>query len=155
MLRAAVGLLLTMRIAPAEADDLEIIRGLLAANHLPTDDLASSTIGFIVARDDRAIDGVVGIERFGDVGLLRSLAVRESARGGGLGTRLVASLEAHATAEGLRELVLLTQTAAPLFARLGYGVIARDAAPGAVRRSAEFRSLCPASATCMSKRLVP
>jgi amino-acid N-acetyltransferase len=51
------------------------------------------------------------------------------------------------------QLVLLTQTAQSFFERLGYGVIDRALSPEAVRTSAEFRSLCPASAVCMTKTL--
>jgi hypothetical protein len=35
----------------------------------------------------------------------------------------------------------------------GYAVIARDAAPPAIRAAREFADLCPASAVCMTKRL--
>jgi amino-acid N-acetyltransferase len=51
-------------------------------------------------------------------------------------------------------LVLLTQTAEPFFARLGYSVVDRVYVPDEVKASAEFRSLCPAAATCMTKSLV-
>ena len=140
-----------MLLRPGLEGDGEAIRDLLADNRLPVADLASATIAFVVAVDGDGLTGVVGLERFGDVGLLRSLAVRERARGAGLGSRLVAAAEREARAAGLRELVLLTETAGPLFARLGYAAIPRDAAPAAARASAEFRSLCPASAVCMSK----
>jgi N-acetylglutamate synthase-like GNAT family acetyltransferase len=51
--------------------------------------------------------------------------------------------------------VLLTETAETFFRRLGYTVIERDQAPSAVASSAEFRTLCPATAVCMTKRLSP
>jgi amino-acid N-acetyltransferase len=49
--------------------------------------------------------------------------------------------------------VLLTETAKTFFEREGYSVIDRASAPEPVRTSAEFRTLCPQSATCLSKRL--
>jgi N-acetylglutamate synthase-like GNAT family acetyltransferase len=49
--------------------------------------------------------------------------------------------------------VLLTQTARDFFAHLGYRVIDRSEAPEEVQGSEEFRSLCPASATCMVKMI--
>ena len=100
-----------------------------------------------------SIVGTVAIERFGDVGLLRSLAVRLEYRGTGLGRILVRHAERSALDEGIQSLCLLTTTAAGLFLRQGYERIARDAAPEAIRGSAEFRSLCPDSAVCMLKRL--
>ena len=85
--------------------------------------------------------------------LLRSLAVRDGERGRGIGEQLVGAIEARAAMLGLQQLVLLTETAAPFFARRGYVAITRDLAPPAVQHSAEFRSICPASATCMIKSL--
>lgn len=131
------------------------VRVLLADSALPVEDLDRSKVRFVVAVDDSGTRGVIGLEAFGPVGLLRSLAVREDARGSGLGGRLVDALEADARGNGVNQLVLLTQTAAPFFARRGYAVIAREAAPTAVHDSAEFRSICPASATCMTKHLEP
>lgn len=54
---------------------------------------------------------------------------------------------------GITGIALLTQTADAFFARMDYAVVARDTVPDAVRNSAEFRSLCPASAICMLKPL--
>ena len=84
-----------------------------------------------------------------------SLAVHGDHRGRGLGGRLVEAIEARAAARGLPQLVLLTETAATFFARRGYADIAREHAPMAVQSSTEFRSLCPASARCMTRRLDP
>ena len=142
-----------MALRNATGDDHAAIRGLLQDSRLPVADLDASAIDFIVAIDAGALAGVVGVETFGDVGLLRSLAVRTDQRGHGIGERLVQAIEARAATLGLRRLVLLTETAAPFFARRGYAAIARDQAPAAVHASAEFRALCPASATCMIKSL--
>jgi N-acetylglutamate synthase-like GNAT family acetyltransferase len=56
---------------------------------------------------------------------------------------------------GVAQLVLLTETAEPFFRRLGYTVIERGTAPSVVADSAEFRTLCPVTAVCMTKRLSP
>jgi len=71
----------------------------------------------------------------------------------GLGQALVARAEDDARAEGVQQLVLLTETAQLFFSRLGYRLIERSAAPEQLRQSAEFRSLCPVSAVCMAKNL--
>lgn len=140
-----------MQPRSARPDDRAAIEALLRASALPADDLAHAQIDFIVAFDGDTLAGVGGLERHGDAALLRSLAVAPSARGTGLGKDLVRALEAHAAASGIRTLVLLTTTAAPFFAARGYSTIERADAPPAVHDSAEFRSLCPASATCMTK----
>ncbi len=140
-------------IRPATAEDLSGIRRLLEGNRLPTADLEYSAPILFVAWDGPVLVGVGGFEVHGGSGLLRSLVVADRLRGTGLGRTIVESVEAAARQRGLRELVLLTETARDFFARLGYADIARDRAPEAIRKSAEFESLCPQSARCMSKRL--
>ena len=140
-------------IRPSRSDDVDAITALLEAHALPTSDLAASQVALWVEEDDGRIAAVVGLEQHGDTGLLRSLAVSPLHQGKGHGQRLVQSLEAEARMRGITGIVLLTQTADAFFARLGYAVVARDTVPDAVRDSAEFRSLCPASALCMLKPL--
>jgi N-acetylglutamate synthase-like GNAT family acetyltransferase len=152
-IRRLSALLRTPAIRPATAADLPEIRGLLESSRLPTRDLPESRPAFFVARNDAGLVGAGGLEIHGDAGLLRSVAVGERLRGTGLGRALVEAVEAAARARGLRELVLLTETAPDFFSRLGYADIARDEAPAAIRGSVEFRSLCPQSARCMRKRL--
>jgi amino-acid N-acetyltransferase len=136
----------------ADADHAPILR-LLEAATLPTADLATARPDFIVARSRSRIVGVGAVETHGSVGLLRSVAVATEQRGMGLGREIVARLERHSRELGIGELVLLTETAPDFFGRLGYRVIDRNAAPEAVRQSAEFTSLCPQSAVCMVKSL--
>jgi N-acetylglutamate synthase-like GNAT family acetyltransferase len=136
----------------ADRDLPQIVR-LLERNALPTADLAISRPAFVVACDGPAVIGAGGLEVFGAIGLLRSVVVDDSSRGAGLGRALVESVERTAERRGVTELVLLTETAHDFFANLGYADIARDAAPRAVRESAEFKALCPQSARCMSKRI--
>lgn len=143
-----------MDIRPAGAHDIAAIEALLAAAALPPLQRACFRAeDFCVARADGAIVGAIGLERYGDDALLRSLVVAPALRGGGVGMALVDALEKRAGALGLGALVLLTTTADRFFQRLGYAVIARDAMPPAAQQSDEFAHLCPASAVCMRKPL--
>jgi amino-acid N-acetyltransferase len=143
-------------LQPAGADDLPAILELLEASGLPTTDLHPECVTqFLLLRDGRRLDGVVGLERYGNVGLLRSLAVRPERRRAGLGIALTEALEKFAAGSGLTSVVLLTQTAQAFFAERGYRVIARDTVPPAMQSSSQFTSLCPASAICMRKELTP
>lgn len=136
--------------------DLAAVRAFLDAARLPTDDLdALSADDILTAEADGRLVGTVAVERFGDHGLLRSVAVAPDARGTGLGGRLVDAAEALARAQGLVRLVLLTTTAAPFFQARGYAPIDRADVPEAVRQSRQFRGLCPASAVCLGKALPP
>ena len=144
-----------LAIRPATDADILQIRRLLKCSALPTSDLADARPEFVVAPEGTTLIGVAGIERHAGTGLLRSIAVCEAARGSGLGRSLVEAAEAAARAHGLRELVLLTETAHDFFARLGYADVPRERAPEDVKSTAQFRSLCPQSAQCMIKRLLP
>lgn len=140
-------------IRSAAAADLEAIRALLERDGLPASDLKASRPRFVVACAGADLVGAGAIEPYGEAALLRSLVVESAWRGRGLGHRLVKALEWQARAEGVHEIVLLTQTAEAFFARLDYCVIQREQAPQAVQASREFRTLCPASAVCMRKTL--
>jgi amino-acid N-acetyltransferase len=141
----------TPAVRASTRGDFAAVAALLAAAGLPTEDLDSAPgLRFWVAVD-AALTGAIGLESYGAVGLLRSLVVAPTHRNCGLGSALVRALEQDAAEKGTRMLVLLTQTAEPFFKRMGYQVIERDYVPDEVKHSAEFVSLCPASAVCMTK----
>ncbi|MGH8289900.1 MAG: arsenic resistance N-acetyltransferase ArsN2 [Steroidobacteraceae bacterium] len=141
----------TVRIAtPADA---QAIRDLLERSQLPTGDLTSARPEFVVACEGERVIGTGALERFGNTALLRSVAVERQWRGSAVGRLIVEELERRARAAGVSELILLTVTAREFFERLGYDAKDRAQAPPAVLDSAEFRSLCPASAVCMAKDL--
>lgn len=142
---------LTARTAK-EADDTAI-RDLLERSGLPTSDLSTARLEFVLAINAGQIVGIGALERFGGAALLRSVAVEPQWRSSGVGRLLIDELERSARSAGVSEIILLTLTAADFFRRLGYGTKDRARIPAAVLDSAEFRSLCPASAICMAKRL--
>jgi amino-acid N-acetyltransferase len=140
-------------LRPACDEDLASVRVLLERAGLPTGDLPSANPRFVVAWEGSRIVGAGALEIFGTAALLRSVVVTEELRGSGLGRSIVRELERIGRDDGVRELVLLTQTARHFFEHQGYRVIDRGDVPEAARGSEEFRSLCPASATCMAKTL--
>jgi amino-acid N-acetyltransferase len=142
-----------LRLRSAEARDGDGIRTLLERNGLPTSDLGSSRPEFVVAEEGEDLTAAGALERFGTVALLRSVVVAAGRRGTGVGQRIVRELEQRARASGVKELVLLTQTAAPFFEHRGYRTVERTQVSNAVQASEEFRSICPASAICMVKTL--
>jgi N-acetylglutamate synthase-like GNAT family acetyltransferase len=131
------------------------VRELLSSCGLPVDDAGAPEVRLFGCRNDRdrALEGVVGLESYGEVALLRSLAVAESARHTGLGRRLVAFAEAQAAAGGARQACLLTTTAEPFFARLGYRHLPRSEAPPVIAATRQFAVLCPRSAAFMARPL--
>ncbi len=127
----------------------------LDAAGLPLEDLTAAHMrNFLIATAGNAAVGMIGLEQFNDIGLLRSLVVEPSSRRHGAGRALVAALEKQATSAGVRELWLLTIDADEYFARLGFETMSRDAAPAAIQMTEEFSSLCPGDAVLMRKKLL-
>ncbi len=142
----------SLSIEAASAADLEAIRAMLEASGLPIDDIEAHIPSFLLAKRDRMI-GTVALEYAGSAALLRSLCVLPEYRGEAVGTRLLTAIEAEASSRGVRALYLLTTSAAAFFERHGFSPTARSLAPSSLRGSAQFRSLCPATAVCMRKPL--
>ena len=144
-----------MAVRSARTKDIDAIRSLLIAASLPAADVSeTSPIAFFVFEDDRhEIKGCVGLEVYGAVGLLRSLAVRPDAQNAGIGQILVSNVEEAAALQAIGQLYLLTTSASDFFVRSGYEVVDRESAPEAIRGTLQFAELCPASATFMTKML--
>jgi amino-acid N-acetyltransferase len=140
-----------MQIRSATNSDLPAVERLLAASDLPTDGVRENFSSFVVADDDGAITGAIGLENYGSVALLRSAVVAPDHRGSGVGRRLVEQLLERAEEAGIDELYLLTTTAEKYFPRFGFTRTSRAAVPDAVKSSAEFRGACPDTAVVMSR----
>jgi amino-acid N-acetyltransferase len=135
---------------PSESE----LKRLLTESGLPTSDLSEGHLAqFFGCGQDPELEGVVGLEVYGDVALLRSLAVAPGRRGSGLGSRLVAHAERHARENGVKSLYLLTTTAEDFFLRRGYAKISREEAPAAIKATKEFSGICPVSSAFMVKYL--
>lgn len=140
-------------IRRAAAGELKEIELLLHASGLPTEGVGDHIEHFFVARDGPSLLGTVGLEHYGQDGLLRSLAVRPSDRSHGIGSKLTEQALSEARHLGIRRLVLLTTTAEPYFRLRGFRRTERTLITGEISRSAEFTGACPASAVCMELSL--
>jgi len=134
----------------AQPDDWPTIAGLLQNAGLPLDGAQAHLSGFTLAVRAGQLAGCAALERYGSTALLRSVAVAEAERGRGLGQALVRNLLEQARQEGLRQIVLLTETAGDFFPRFGFRAINRADVPAPLLASAEFQTnCCPLSATVM------
>jgi amino-acid N-acetyltransferase len=140
-------------LEPASPSDLGPIRRLLDDSGLPSADVAEHLAGFLVVRAGPVLAGVVGVEPHGTEALLRSLCVVADRRGSGLASALCAGAETIARGTGARELYLLTTDARSYFEKRGFAVRRREDAAPAIQGTAEFQTLCPSTATVMSKPL--
>ena len=142
-----------MKIRRARNSDLPAVESLLSASDLPTDGVRDNFSGFVVADDNGAIAGAIGLENYGSVALLRSAVVAPDHRGTGVGRKLVEQLLERAEEAGVDELYLLTTTAEKYFPRFGFKRTSRATVPDAVKASAEFRGACPDTAVVMTRPL--
>jgi len=133
----------------ARSTDWPAISNLLSAANLPLDGAQEHLADFALAVRDEELIGAAALERYGDYGLLRSVAISADERGRGLGAALTQQLIDRARGEGRRGIVLLTTTAADYFPRFGFRPIERADVPPPVQASIEFQSACPQSAVAM------
>lgn len=138
-----------VEVSKATQAELPEVLGLMQECELPDTGVAEAIESFVVARAAGTLIGCAGLELYGQLGLLRSVAVRASARRAGLGSELVGRITAAARGQGLRELFLLTTTASQFFERCGFQAVERSLVPTEIAESWEFRVGCPQSALPM------
>ncbi len=142
------------RIAQAQVGDLDEVLALLGRVGLPIEGVAENFAHFLVARDQERLVGCVGMERYGPVALLRSLAVTPELQRSGLGRRLTRQLLEGMRAKGVQEVVLLTTTAADFFTRhFGFTPVKRSQYDEVLAASSEWHLTCCSSAACLRLRL--
>ncbi|MBS1230150.1 MAG: family acetyltransferase [Proteobacteria bacterium] len=142
-------------IRPARVADLLAVIGRLQQCELSTTDLTMLSLAnfHLAETNDQRVAGVVGLERAGSMGVLRSVAVAPQWRGSGLGQRLVAHCETAALTAGVSDVYLLTTTAIGFFRRQGYQELSRAVVPAEIAALRQFHSLCAPSVRCLGKIL--
>jgi len=143
----------SFQILPATDFDFERIRFILQESKLVYSDLDPQLPHFFVALSNLELIGCIGLEIYGTCGLLRSLWVDPAQRNQGTAKALVNKLEQYAGELNLSDLYLLTETAEAFFINIGYQGMDRGEIPKILKSSAEFSSLCPATAKLMTKKL--
>lgn len=133
----------------AEKFYIPTIEKILQKENLPYQDVKAENIQFYRAFSNADFVGIVGLENYSNVALLRSMIVFDKFRNKGYGRRIVMQILEEATAKGIKEIFILTTTAKDFFEHLGFEVMERENVPHDIKSTTEFTSLCPASATCM------
>ena len=140
-----------LKIALTDAERQRAI-ALLETHNLPTSDIDDDKLLYILLDGEKVI-GTAGLEIFDDCALLRSVSVAKEDQGKGYGKIINDEIEKFTKESGINCLYLLNNNAKDFFDKQGYCSIKREETPEAVKQTAEFTSLCPASAVVMKKRL--
>jgi amino-acid N-acetyltransferase len=141
-----------METVAASPGDEPRIRRLLSSCGLPHEDITPEHLHhFWVIKEKGQVIGVIGLEVFRPLALLRSLAIDPLFRKRGLGSQLAQQAEKYADSLNIQGLYLFTTTAEGFFAKRGYEKVPREAIPKQIQNTVEFSSLCPVSAVCMVK----
>lgn len=135
----------------ARPSDLDEVLGLLDACGLPRDGVPDQFPDAYHVLDEDGLVGVAGLERHGEVGLLRSVAIHPAHQRSRLGGKLVTAVLKHADAVGVHTIFLLTTDRQAFFAKHGFTPVPRDQAPAAVAQSVQFARCCPDTAVCMRR----
>ena len=109
---------LTLR--QAGAADWTAIEALLRANKLPTEGAMQHLPHYLLATSNGEIVGCAGAEVYGDIALLRSVAVVPGLHRQGIGKMLVSRLLHEAGRRQIGRVFLLTVTAPEYFAQFGF-----------------------------------
>lgn len=140
-------------LQPATATDRASVIDLLNAMQLPTVDLPATLDNFVLAKSPDLLIGTGGLEVYGSLALLRSLAVAADQQGRGVGTALYRATLELAKSQGVQHVFLITDTAAAFFEQQGFKRVARAAVPVAIQQTAQFTFICPSSAVVLSREL--
>jgi len=144
-------------IESATPDCLGEALAILSQENLPHDGVEAHLGGFLVARNRGGkILGCVGIERHGNLGLLRSAAVLSEYQGQWIGRTLIRELLDRAAKEGVTEVALLTTTAKDYFqTKFGFKETERSRYENRLTNSLEWNLPRCSSATFMTLKLTP
>ena len=144
-----------VQISEARTLDHDGIRALLRSAGLNGDSVFEGDSTIIVAKvGDADLVGVAGIAWHEPDALLRSVAVADSARGLGIGAKLVRSALDAMRQRGTGCAYLLTNDADAYFARYGFKPVDRADVAGPITTNPQFVTECPVSAIVMQLRLV-
>lgn len=138
---------------PIDGSDDALIQALQDAD-LPVDDLREpgrQFFAYATLAGERV--GYGGFEHFGQQVLVRSLVALPHARHRGIGGGMLALLLRRAFDKGARDAWLLTTTAAPFFERAGFKCVERMTAPTAILSTRQAESLCPSTATLLTRSI--
>ena len=142
-----------IKIENAQISHLQFAKDLLEEFKLPFEDIEKHFENFLIAKINNTAIGLIGMEKYSHIALLRSFAIKKEFQNSGTGKMLLDALKQLAKDSGISEFYLLTTTADRYFAKNGFSRLSRENLPPEIQNTEEFKGLCPASAICMKHSL--
>lgn len=136
-----------------EDKSIAFIENILKENYLVYEDIRDEHIELFLAYKSSNCIGIIGLEQFGEIGLLRSLVIFDKYRNHGYGKEICNCLFDYAKNKKIKEIYLLTVTAKNFFEKIGFSLVKRKHVPEEIKNTGEFSHLCPDSAACLKINL--
>jgi len=138
----------------AKENDMIAMEQLLEKAKLNKTGIAENLDNFLVVEDLRAeplpsIVGMVGLEIYGDKGILRSLVLRSESWNSKIGVELIALIISYGWRKGLKEIYLMTSSSRSFFEYWGFIELAWDDVPKQLKVSSQFTEYNPSYVTVM------
>jgi amino-acid N-acetyltransferase len=131
----------------------EELKHLLKSDQLCFNDINEHGIHLYGVRIKGEQVGYFGYQLFGALALFRSMVVVAVAQNKGYGSLIWQQAKIKLSEEGVKEVYLLTNTAAPFFKKQGFETVARSSAPEPILSTSEFKEFCPENSVCMRIKL--
>lgn len=141
----------TYRLRHASENDLEAMKNILKSCGLSALGIESSKNTFILVEKNEAIIGMLGSICLGEQALLRSFAVEKQYRGRALGRLMLEEMEIKLREKGIKEIFLLTETAADYFSKIGFEEISRGQIPQRLLQISELDRVCSCKRRCFHR----
>lgn len=136
-----------------KSEDILFLKNLLSQNDLPNQDVEDNNVAIFALKDGANLIGIIGLEKYGNIALLRSMVTDEKYRGQGYGKILFEEIIKYSKNNCVSELFLLTCSADKYFEKLGFAYIKREKLPREIKQTKQFTQLCPCSAICMALKI--
>jgi amino-acid N-acetyltransferase len=142
-----------LKVNNLNQQEREELKHLLSSNQLCFNDINEQGVHLFGVNIKDEHVGFFGYELFDNMALFRSMVVVPEARSKGYGTLIWQQAKNKLLAEGIKEVYLLTNTAATFFSKQGFAEVARVSAPEAISATTEFKEFCPADSIFMKIKL--
>lgn len=143
-----------MLLQEKSVEELAKIKELLVAGNLVPAELERTNLFFFLRKDGCGVlQGVVGVELYPDIALLRSLVVHEQWRRRGIARNLLAEATEFIRQAGIDEVFLLTETVEEMMVRYGFSYLEGREIPEALLASPFLDGRCSCSCRMMRKSL--